>query len=231
VPEPADRLVVTLSDDWLRDVTTEVRQQAVTAMLLERERELAVLRQSLDEARTGRGRIVIVEGPAGIGKTSLLRAAGDMAAQAGFTELRARASELEHDFAYGCVRQLFEPIIAKATATERQRLFGGAADAVRPLLVAGAASPQSPAADTSYAVLHGIYWFVNNLAEGGPVVALVDDVQWSDAESMRFLNYLAPRWKGWPSPSSRRHGVARWPTPIWPGWPAVPRRRSCVPAR
>ena len=119
-----------------------------------------------------------------------------MAAQAGFTELRARASELEHDFAYGCVRQLFEPIIAKATATERQRLFGGAADAVRPLLAAGAASPQSPAADTSYAVLHGVYWLVNNLAEDGPVVALVDDVQWSDAESMRFFNYLAPRLEG-----------------------------------
>ena len=139
---------------------------------------------------------MLVEGPAGIGKTSLLRAAGDMATQAGFTELRARASELEHDFAYGCVRQLFEPIIAKATAAERQRLFGGAAGAVRPLLAAGAASPQSPAADTSCAVLHGVYWLVNNLAEDGPVVALVDDVQWSDAESMRFFNYLAPRLEG-----------------------------------
>ena len=50
MPDPADRLVVTLSDDWLRDVTTELRQQSVTAVLLERERELAVLRQSLDEA-------------------------------------------------------------------------------------------------------------------------------------------------------------------------------------
>ena len=168
----------------------------MTAMLLERERELAVLRRSLDEARSGRGRIVLVEGPAGIGKTSLLRAAADLAAQAGFTELRARASELEHDFAYGCVRQLFEPIVAKATGTERQRLFGGAAGAALPLLVAGVASAQPPAADTSFAVLHGVYWLVNNLADDGPVVALVDDVQWSDAESMRFLNYLAPRLEG-----------------------------------
>ena len=143
----------------------------MTAVLLERERELEVLRRSLDEARSGRGRIVLVEGPAGIGKTSLLRAAADLAAQAGFTELRARASELEHDFAYGCVRQLFEPIVAKATGTERQRLFGGAAGAALPLLVAGVGSAPPPAAHTSFAVLHGVYWLVNNLADDGPVGA------------------------------------------------------------
>ncbi|HEX6236890.1 MAG TPA: AAA family ATPase, partial [Acidimicrobiales bacterium] len=75
-------------------------------VLLEREHELAALHLALSEARRGRGRMVLVEASAGFGKTSLLRAAAEDAGRMGFTCLRARAGELERDFAYGCVRQL-----------------------------------------------------------------------------------------------------------------------------
>jgi predicted ATPase len=68
--------------------------------LLERERELKGLRRALADARQGRGRVVLVEGVAGLGKTSLLRAALEAAREDGFTCLRARASELERAFAY-----------------------------------------------------------------------------------------------------------------------------------
>jgi predicted ATP-dependent serine protease len=50
------------------------------AVLLERDAELAVLSDALARARDGRGAIVVVDGPAGIGKTQLLRAAADEAA-------------------------------------------------------------------------------------------------------------------------------------------------------
>jgi predicted ATPase len=72
--------------------------------LLERERELSELGELLSEAQRGRGQVVLVEAPAGLGKTSLLRAASEKAAETGFSCLRARAGELERDFAYGCVR-------------------------------------------------------------------------------------------------------------------------------
>ncbi len=45
-------------------------------------------------------------------------------------------------------------------------------------------------------MLHGLYWLLNNLADGAPIVLAVDDLQWSDTESLRFLNYLAPRLDG-----------------------------------
>jgi predicted ATPase len=48
--------------------------------LLERERELTELGAALIEARQGRGQVVLVEAPAGLGKTSLLRAASETAA-------------------------------------------------------------------------------------------------------------------------------------------------------
>jgi predicted ATPase len=69
-----------------------------TSTLLERDRELAALGDALTGAEAGRGHVVLVEAPAGIGKTSLLRAAADRAARAGFTVPRARASELERDW-------------------------------------------------------------------------------------------------------------------------------------
>ena len=103
------------------------------AILLERGHELTELGRALTEAQQGHGRVVLVEAAAGVGKTSLLRAASDAAAELGFTRLRARANELERDFAYGCVRQLLEPVIARASDRERVRLFAGAAALSKPL--------------------------------------------------------------------------------------------------
>jgi DNA-binding CsgD family transcriptional regulator len=166
------------------------------ATLLERERELSALGGALTEARQDRGRIVLVEAPAGLGKTSLLRAASETAAEAGFTCLGARASELERDFAYGCVRQLLEPGVARVSQPETDRLFAGAAALAKPLF-APTGLPE-PSGDRSFSMLHGLYWLLNNLADEGPVALGIDDLHWADTESLRFLNYLAPRLDGLP---------------------------------
>ena len=160
--------------------------------LLEREQELAELRAALDRAGAGRGGVTIVEAAGGLGKTSLLRAAADAGAAAGLECLRARATVLEHDFAYGCVRQLLEPAVARAADERRQRLFAGAAEQARRLLEPAGATP---AADDA-SMLHGVYWLLNNLAEEGPVALFLDDVHWADVDSLRFLAYLAPRLDG-----------------------------------
>jgi DNA-binding CsgD family transcriptional regulator len=153
---------------------------------------------ALTEAERGRGRLVLVEAPAGLGKTSLLRAALEAAAAAGFTCLRARATELERDFAYGCVRQLLEPVVASLSEAEREPLFEGAAVLAKPLFTPTGGAQSMPSGNGSFAMLHGLYWLVNNLSDEGPVAMLVDDLQWSDTESLRFLNYLAPRLDGLP---------------------------------
>ena len=166
------------------------------ATLLERERELAELRRALIDARQGRGRLILVEGTAGLGKTSLLRTAADIAAGSGVACLRARANELERDFAYGCVRQLLEPAVARASEPERERLFEGAASIARPLLAATERAPATAPADYTVSMLHGLYWLLNNLAAELPLLLCIDDLHWSDRESLQFLNYLAPRLDG-----------------------------------
>ena len=65
---------------------------------------------------------------------------------------------------------------------------------MRPLLTAEPAS-QSPG-ESSFAVLHGLYWLVANLAVIRPLLIAVDDAQWADEPSLRWLAYLAPRLEG-----------------------------------
>ena len=166
-------------------------------LLLERERELACIDAAIAAARAGSGRSVVVEGPAGIGKSAVL-AAARLSAEDGATRfLRARGAELERDFAFGVVRQLFEPMLYEATPAERDDLLQGPARlAARVLGLPGALEEgEAPAAtpDASFTVLHGLYWLCANLAADQLVVLSVDDAHWADTSSLRFLTYLLPR--------------------------------------
>ena len=166
------------------------------AILLERDLELTELGDALDQARQGRGQVVLIEAAAGLGKTSLLRAGCQDAEATGFSCLRARATELERDFAYGCIRQLLEPLVARVSDSERDRLFEGAEALSKPLFASTDLLQQALSANSTFAIQHGLYWLLNNITDEGPVALAVDDVHWSDAESVRFLNYLAPRVDG-----------------------------------
>jgi predicted ATPase len=98
-----------MSDDELKSTSAE------SVLLLEREAEVAALTSLLDAARAGEGRLAVVEGTAGIGKTRLLAAARELVHARELEVLTARGGELEGEFALGVVRQLFEAPLAAAT--------------------------------------------------------------------------------------------------------------------
>ena len=75
--------------------------------LWEREREIAVLKGLIADASAGAGRLALVEGVAGIGKSRLVGEAQTLAGTAGFRVLTARGGELEQQFPFGIARQLF----------------------------------------------------------------------------------------------------------------------------
>ena len=165
--------------------------------LLERSEELARIESALAEARAGRGTFVVIEGPAGIGKTALLAAARTAAADSGMRVLRSRGTELEREFAFGVVRQLFESPLAEASELERADLLQGAAGVAAGLLgLRGAPAtdgPPSSVVDPSFAIVHGLYWLCANLAAVGPLCVVVDDAHWADAASLRYLAFLLTR--------------------------------------
>ena len=164
--------------------------------LLEREAEVAALSALVEAARSGDGRLVGVEGAAGIGKTRLLAEARALATQ--FEVLSARAGELESDFAFGVVRQLFEGALVGAPADVRNELLQGAAALAAPLFAPGAGEAQAGSGETSFAMLHGLYWLAANLALRRPTLLIVEDLHWADEPSLRWLGYLARRLEGLP---------------------------------
>ena len=167
--------------------------------LLERESELALASQLLEDAKQGRGALLVIEGPAGIGKTALLDQVCRFAAERDVLVLRARGGEVEREFPHGIVRQVFETELRDRSEQDRSTVLSGAAQLAGPVVAPGASVPASPpAADSSFAVTHGLYWVAANLADQRPLVIAVDDAQWSDVVSLRFLLYLALRLEGLP---------------------------------
>ena len=161
------------------------------AELLERESELEDIGRALKGAAAGSGAVVIVEGAAGIGKSSLLGAAGELAAGDGMDTLSARGAPLEREFALGVVIQLLAARIEPLTDRGRDRAFAGAAGLARPLFEQ---VPDRAAADGRlFARFHGLHWLCARLAEERPLALLVDDAHWADEDSLRFLAYLEPR--------------------------------------
>jgi hypothetical protein len=162
-------------------------------VLLQRDAELRAVEELLESARAGIGRLLLLEGHAGIGKSALLDAAVAQALASGSTVMRARASELESDFAFGVALQLFEPLLAGSDDEAHDRLLAGSAALAGPLLERPTSWIGDEADERSYAVIHGLFWLLSNLAESAPVMIAIDDAHWADRTSLRLLLYILQR--------------------------------------
>jgi AAA ATPase domain len=139
-----------------------------TSGIVGRDGELARLRAALAAARTGDPGAVVIDGAAGIGKTSLVTAAltGD-----GQALLTASGDEAECDLDFGVVHQVLRSAGLDGGAT------GAYAQAGADPLRAGA----------------GLVRLVDEAALPPPLVVLVDDAQWADRPSMQALTFAARR--------------------------------------
>lgn len=159
--------------------------------LIEREPELAALDTLLETARAGAGALLMLEAPAGQGKTALLRELRERGRGLGMKVLTGTAARLERDFPFGVVPQLFEAEFRGADAALADRLLTGAASQARGVFEA-TPDPAS-ATDVSLAQLNGLFWFTVNVSEEQSLPLVVDDAHWADAPSLRFLDVLARR--------------------------------------
>src|SRR5688572_194102 len=135
---------------------------------------MSALGRQLTEVRAGAGRVIVVEGPAGIGKSSLLAAVCRAASASGVRVLRAWGGPLEHGAGWGIARQLFGPLYG---GPEWHALAVGAAALARRAVDPDAVEP-ALAGDAMHAAAHGLTWLACGLAEQAPTLLVVDDVHW-----------------------------------------------------
>ena len=141
--------------------------------LVGRSAELAGLDRALAGARAGRGSVVLLAGPAGIGKTCLADELAARAAAAGLPVLRGRAMPEEGMPALWPWWQALRPYPELA-----DRLDVPAGDAT-------ALSPDVPRGER----LRGFELLLGALAEraAGGLVVMLEDLHWADESSLRML--------------------------------------------
>jgi DNA-binding CsgD family transcriptional regulator len=166
--------------------------------LLERERELAAIDSVVDNVGHGEGGGLLVHGHAGIGKSTLIGAAVARARAAGLRVLTGRGGELERSFAFGVVRQLYDPLVRAASPRRRAELLSGAARLAAPVFGLPLAITSPAPADPHEAALLGLFWLTSDLAYGQPLLIALDDLHWADSSSLAWLAYTLRRLAGLP---------------------------------
>jgi DNA-binding SARP family transcriptional activator len=161
----------------LRDLETAILHQAPeldlpkghSVVLPGREGALSEIQQVLQDVAAGRGRVVLVTGEPGIGKTTLAQAATEQARALGFR----------------CGWGGWEPDASTPLWGWRQ--------AVRQLLGDAAVLEPSGAApvDTASSTFRLARSLVDALGTNGPALLVLDDVHWADADSLRLVRRFA----------------------------------------
>jgi DNA-binding CsgD family transcriptional regulator len=173
----------------LHVVATQSATSPDHAPLIERAVEIEVLGGAVRSLSEGDGGVIVLDAPAGLGKTALLEHTALTAADAGCLVRRAAPGPLERHFPFGVVRALLEAPLREASEDERAQLLDGAAAPAGTLLLDGAV----PSGDSTMLVAHAVLWLCSTLAEQRPLALVIDDAQWADRSSLEVLGYLARR--------------------------------------
>lgn len=160
------------------------------ASLLERDVELGAIQALLRNARDGRGGMLLLEAPAGLGKSTLIAQARIFATSQDMEVLHARAHVFGRDYPFALTRGLFQRLLARTALAERRELLSGSAGGAQAVFAPPVGSGELVANERLFPILHGLMWLTSNLAERRAVLLAVDDLHWADPLSLRFLLYL-----------------------------------------
>jgi DNA-binding CsgD family transcriptional regulator len=150
--------------------------------LVGRDSELAQFDKALAEA-TEHGGALLVTGAAGIGKTSLLDLATSDARSRGYKVLTVTGLESEADLPFAGLHQLLQPVLSSAGA-----LPGPQKNALLTALGMRAGAPPEV-----FLVGLATLSLIDEVADEGPVVVVVDDFQWLDGATSSVLSFVARR--------------------------------------
>ena len=141
------------------------------------------MEQLLDRAREGDSGALVVRGEAGIGKTSMLQHARDVATGSGFRVESALGVESESHFAFAALHQACAALLERA----------GALPGPQQAALSVAFGLREGAAPDRFLVGLATLHLLAEVAEEGPLLCIVDDAQWTDEASAQVLTFVARR--------------------------------------
>jgi DNA-binding CsgD family transcriptional regulator len=187
-------------------MTVPVDKPITCPVLIGRARELAVLKSLIDGARCGHGRIALVSGEAGIGKSRLLAEAKTYAASQGFLLLQGSCFPTDTSCPFAPLLDLLRAFLAHPSTAEAATDLKSFARVLFPILPDLELLFPDPSPSHQLASLNpeqekrrlfeALTQFFTRQALTQPVLFIVEDVHWSDDISLEYLHYLARRCGG-----------------------------------
>jgi DNA-binding SARP family transcriptional activator len=157
--------------------------------------EMTRLHRALDDAWGGNGKLSLLSGDAGVGKTRILEDVATRALRRGGRVLRGRCFESEEVLPFAVWVDLLRGDPSLASDAFWSRLPPAGRDELARLLPrpGGASSHLQPAMQDARALFEAVAGVLTLLASEAPLLVVVDDLQWSDAMSLRLLSFLLRR--------------------------------------
>ncbi len=170
---------------------------AETRRLVGRERELARLDEALGEAIAGRGRVVLVTGEPGIGKTALASAFAERAATRGASSAWGTCWDGGGAPAYWPWVQIARALTRHEDAATLRAGLGAGAPWIAGLLpeLAATLGPAAPASELNadqarFRLFDALASLLVAVAARRPLVIVLDDLHWADPSSLQALEFV-----------------------------------------
>jgi AAA ATPase domain len=160
--------------------------------LIGRERLLGRLGSQLERVRAGQRSTVLVAGEAGIGKTSLVRVATTAAAEWGARIAWGTCIDLEGAPGYWPWSQALDGLVRSADPSAPGRMLGDDIELLASIIPSLAAGPLGPTSERHRLLLmDATRRFLDSAAADGPLIIVLDDLQWADESTLTLLDFVA----------------------------------------
>jgi DNA-binding CsgD family transcriptional regulator len=176
-----------------------VSSPQVCPVLVERETELVILDDLLTEAQRGQGRLAVLVGEAGAGKSRLVREIVPPAARRGFQLLMGSCAERDRDYPFAPIVDAFRQRLI-GTPAEPRALLGSQTEALAELLpeLGGNAAIRSaveslPPEHAKRRLFEAISATLARLAGQQPLLVVLEDLHWADPTTLELLEVLPRR--------------------------------------
>ena len=173
------------------------RNRPPSLTVVGRSAELSALTAALNDADAGRGRTVFVVGESGIGKTHLVSAFAEQAAQRGFTVATGRAYPVETGVPYAVFADALLPVLRSLEPSVLALLTRGGTAELMQLFPAldgdrrDASSARGDPAELKARLLWNFSQFLSRFAAKRPLILVLENLQWADSASLEMLHFVA----------------------------------------